>query len=117
MSAQSHFRTKRVFESAEASDGMRVLVDRMWPRGLRKEDAHIDIWLKDIAPSPALRQWIGHDPHRWTEFKRRYYHELVSRRQAVERLQSLAESHTVTLVYAAQDVAHNQARALAEYLS
>src|SRR5687767_10133910 len=100
MSAKSQLHTKRVFDAAETSDGIRVLVDRIWPRGLRKEDAHIDIWLKDIAPSAALRQWFGHDPHRWAEFRRRYFHELLSCRQAVERLQSLAESQTVTLVYA-----------------
>ena len=115
-SASAHIQTKRVFDPTEASDGTRVLVDRLWPRGIRKQDAHIDLWLKEIAPSTALRQWFGHDPRRWTEFKRRYYHELLSRHGAVERLQSLAESGTVTLVYAARDEAYNQARALAEYL-
>lgn len=116
MTEPSRIRTKRVFEPAEPTDGVRVLVDRLWPRGVRKQDAHIDLWLKDIAPSSSLRQWFGHDPRRWNEFKRRYYHELGSRREPVERLLTLSDSDTVTLVYAAHDREHNQARALADYL-
>lgn len=115
MSAK-HLRIKRVFDPPEAADGTRVLVDRIWPRGVRKEDARIDLWLKEIAPSTALRKWFGHDPGRWAEFKRRYYHELQSRREVVERLQSLASKGPVTLIYSARDEAHNQARALAELL-
>src|SRR5690606_20463036 len=104
----SQLRIKRVFDPAEPADGTRVLVDRMWPRGVRKEDARIDLWLKDIAPSTALRKWFAHDPERWTEFKRRYYHELQNQREAVERLQSLASRGPVTLIYSARDEAHNQ---------
>ena len=117
MSAQSHFRTKRVFESAEASDGMRVLVDRMWPRGLRKEDAHIDIWLKDIAPSPALRQWFGHDPSKWEEFKQRYLCELKENDEQVWLLKQEIKKGALTLVYAAKDTGHNEALVLQEFLS
>lgn len=112
----SQLRIKRVFDPAEPSDGTRVLVDRMWPRGVRKQDAHIDLWLKELAPSTALRKWFAHDPERWTEFKRRYDHELRNQREAVDRLQALASRGTVTLIYSARDEAHNQARALAELL-
>ncbi len=117
MSASAHIQTKRVYDPTEGTDGTRVLVDRMWPRGIRKQDAHIDLWLKEIAPSTALRQWFGHDPRRWTEFKRRYFHELGANADAVRRLQALTDSGDVTLIYSARDEDHNQARALAEYLS
>ena len=117
MTAPHRFQIKRVYEPATPSDGSRVLVDRLWPRGVRKEDARIDLWLKDVAPSAALRSWFGHEPQRWPEFKRRYYHELRDRSDGVRRLQAMAESSRVTLVYSAHDEEHNQARALADYLN
>lgn len=117
MTQSRSFRIKRVYEPPTAADGSRVLIDRLWPRGVRKEDARIDLWLKELAPSAALRKWFGHDSRRWLEFKRRYYHELGGLADSVQRLQSLADSDTVTLVYAARDEQHNQARALADYLS
>ncbi len=106
---------KRAYEPAEPGDGRRVLVDRLWPRGVSKAEARIDDWLKDVAPSTALRKWFGHKPERWTAFRERYREELKAN-PAVETLrQIIAEGHT-TLVYGAKDTEHNQAVALAEYL-
>ena len=89
-----------------------MLVDRLWPRGLRKADAAIDCWLKEIAPSSELRRWFGHDPSRWKEFRRRYRAELSARPELLDKLRALAEQGTLTLVYAAHDEDHNQAVAL-----
>ena len=114
--AASHVRLKRVYEPAAPDDGVRVLVDRLWPRGLRKADAAIDRWMKDIAPSTQLRQWFGHDPERWPEFRRRYTRELQQQAVAVEELQELARSGPVTLVFAARDEAHNDAIVLRDAL-
>ncbi len=104
-------RLKRAYEPVEPDDGRRVLVDRLWPRGLRKEEAHFDEWLKEIAPSDALRKWFGHDPSRWVEFERRYTRELHSEaaRAALDDLVRRAASEKVTLVYAAHDEEHNNA--------
>jgi len=109
---------KRAYEPPAESDGMRVLIDRLWPRGLRKERARIDAWLKDIAPSDELRTWFGHDPSRFREFRRRYGRELRSSRARplVEDLARRARALTVTLVYAARDEDHNNAVVLAEEL-
>lgn len=107
---------KRVYEPAADGDGHRVLVDRLWPRGLSKGDAALDDWVKDAAPSPELRTWFNHDPGRYQEFRRRYRLEL-SNNSAVEKLATLAERVPLTLVYAARDEAHNHARVLAEYLT
>ena len=109
-------RIKRIYATPEPDDGCRVLVDRLWPRGVSRQTAALDLWLKDIAPSAELRKWFAHRPERWDEFKRRYYHELSAQPDAVRRLQAMAESVPVTLVYSASDEEHNQARALAEYL-
>jgi uncharacterized protein YeaO (DUF488 family) len=117
MTQEDRFQIKRVYEPAAASDGARVLVDRLWPRGVRKEDAHIELWLKDVAPSAQLRRWFGHEPARWAEFRRRYHHELAGRADSILQLRKLAEAKRVTLVYSAHDERHNQARALAEYLT
>jgi len=114
--AASHVRLKRVYEPATPDDGVRVLVDRLWPRGLRKADAAIDRWMKDIAPSTQLRQWFGHDPERWSEFRRRYTRELQQQAVAVEELRELARSCPVTLVFAAHDEAHNDAIVLRDTL-
>jgi uncharacterized protein YeaO (DUF488 family) len=111
------FRVKRIYEAAESSDGYRVLVDRLWPRGVSKEKAKVDLWLKGIAPSDALRKWFGHDPKRWEEFQKRYREELKEESGAVAQLKELQKEHgTVTLLYSAHDEEHNQAVALEKYL-
>ena len=107
-------RTKRVYEPAASEDGLRVLVDRLWPRGLKKADAAVALWLKEAAPSAELRRWFGHDPARWDEFRRRYAAELDGNRAALAPL--LAAEGTLTLLYAAHDEEHNNAVALAEWL-
>ncbi len=107
---------KRVYEPAAESDGLRVLVDRVWPRGMTKEKAALDLWLKEIAPSTGLRTWFGHDPARWAEFKTRYAAELNVNGEAVARLRGLIAEGPVTLLYSAHDAEHNQAVALLGYL-
>lgn len=109
-------RLKRAYEPAEPGDGFRVLVDRLWPRGISKSSARIDLWLKEIAPSAALRKWFGHDPAKWTRFRNRYFRELDKKRDAVELLQGRMHHRVVTLVYGAKDKEHNDAVALKEYL-
>ena len=109
-------RLKRVYESPAPDDGGRVLVDRLWPRGLRKADAAIDAWLKDVAPSHELRRWFGHDPERWAEFRRRYKAELARNAAALDELRAMARRGRLTLIYAARDEAHNQAVVLKEIL-
>ena len=116
MPISSPYRIKRVYEPFHADDGTRVLVDRIWPRGISKARAHVDVWLKEIAPSPALREWFGHDPARWTEFRRRYRAELRELSAPVARMEGLAALGRVTLIYAAHDELHNQAVVLADYL-
>jgi len=110
------FQIKRIYEPAAKADGARVLVDRIWPRGVSKQKAALDEWFRDIAPSPRLRKWFGHDPERFGEFRRRYRDELKSNRIAVKHLRDLAKKRRVTLLYAAHDEEHNHARVLAEYL-
>ena len=107
---------KRVYEPPSEDDGLRVLVDRLWPRGLRKEDAAVDLWLKEIAPSAELRKWFGHDPDKWTEFGRRYRAELDGRGDEIDALRQRAGKGHVTLVYGAKDERHNQAVVLKDYL-
>jgi uncharacterized protein YeaO (DUF488 family) len=107
---------KRVYEPCSPSDGQRVLVDRVWPRGISKEKLGDVIWLKEIAPSTALRKWFDHRPERWTQFCTRYAAELDRNSDPVAKLHALCERGPVTLLYAARDVDHNQARALVEYL-
>lgn len=108
---------KRVYEQPETSDGVRVLVDRVWPRGLTKERARVDVWLKDIAPSAGLRTWFGHDPKRWLEFRERYREELQANHAAVAHLTKLLSTGKVTLLFGAQDTERNNAVALADYLA
>ncbi|GAA0432691.1 DUF488 family protein [Streptomyces luteireticuli] len=110
---------RRVYEETSAADGTRVLVDRVWPRGMRKEDAHLDEWLRDVAPSTELRRWYGHRPDRFPEFRRRYLAELRApgRRQAMAHLRELAAGHDVTLLTATKDVEHSQAAVLVERLT
>lgn len=109
---------KRVYEPAAPEDGYRVLVDRLWPRGLSKEKAQIDLWLQHIAPSTELRRWFNHDPQKWDEFSRRYREELAGHQTILEQLRELERREgTVTLLFGARDQRFNQARVLAEMLS
>jgi uncharacterized protein YeaO (DUF488 family) len=107
---------KRVYEPPEAGDGSRFLVERLWPRGVRKDALLFEAWLKDVAPSTALRRWFGHDPARWQEFGRRYAAELDSRREAWAPIMQADQSGTATLLYSAHDTEHNNAVALKAYL-
>ncbi len=107
---------KRIYDPPDAQDGARVLVDGLWPRGLRKDEAGLKLWLKDIAPSADLRRWFGHDPSRFAEFSRRYRAELGANMEAVNRMEDLTKSGRVTLLYAAHDEEHNNARVLADHL-
>ena len=107
---------KRVYEQPEDQDGERILVDRLWPRGLSKERAHIDLWLKEIAPSTKLRQWFGHDPDKWRGFRSRYKTELRNNSHFVNILVVRAKAGTVTLLYAARDEKHNEAVVLKRFL-
>ena len=106
------FRIKRVYEPPDKHDGRRILVDRLWPRGLTKEKASIDLWLKDIAPSTELRKWFGHNPDRWEEFKERYLAELKGNSEQIQLLKQELDTGIVTLVYGAKDEDHNQACAI-----
>lgn len=111
--------TKRVYEPAEAVDGFRVLVDRVWPRGLSKDQVAADRWLKELAPSTDLRKWFGHDPEKWSQFKERYFEELKENEPFMRQLldeAGEAGKGRITLLYASRDVDHNQAVALREYL-
>ena len=114
--AASQVSIKRAYEPPSSGDGTRVLVDRLWPRGVKKTDAGISQWMKDIAPSGELRKWFGHEPARWEEFRRRYKAELATKRELLGELRNLAKEGPLTLVYAAHDEVHNQAAVLREML-
>lgn len=107
---------KRAYEAPSRQDGFRVLVDRLWPRGIKKEEARLDLWLKEVAPSPALRTWFAHDPAKWQEFQRRYRAELADKEDALEVLRAKSRHGVVTLVYAARDEEHNGALVLKSVL-
>jgi uncharacterized protein YeaO (DUF488 family) len=109
-------RIKRVYEEPDHEDGTRILVDRLWPRGLTKEKAKVDLWLKDVAPSTELRKWFAHDPARWTEFQTRYREELKSNKEPLSLLEQATAKGTVTLVYGARDQQHNEAVVLQRIL-
>ncbi|ROR32586.1 DUF488 domain-containing protein [Inmirania thermothiophila] len=109
-------RTRRVYLPPGPGDGVRVLVDRLWPRGLARKAAAVDLWLREVAPSDALRRWYGHDPARWARFVRRYHAELEARPEAVDRLLALAREGPVTLLFAARDTERNNAVALRAFL-
>jgi uncharacterized protein YeaO (DUF488 family) len=114
--ARGAIRLKRVYDPPSADDGMRVLVDRLWPRGLRKSEAAIDRWMQTVAPSTALRQWFGHDVARWAEFQRRYRDELRNHAAELDELRHLARQGPLTLLFAAHDPEHNNAAVLRELL-
>ncbi len=107
---------KRAYEKPARDDGERILVERLWPRGLTKLQARIDLWLKDVAPSTELRRWFGHDPDKWDEFRRRYQKELKDRDDLIELLKRKAKAGTITLIYAARDEEHNGALVLKGFL-
>jgi uncharacterized protein YeaO (DUF488 family) len=109
-------KVKRIYDQPSADDGKRILIDRLWPRGIKKEEAPMDEWLKDIAPSNVLRKWFGHDPSHWGEFKKKYARELKAYPELVERLKEEARRGTITLLYGAKDRLHNNAVALKEIL-
>jgi uncharacterized protein YeaO (DUF488 family) len=107
---------KRVYDAPAKADGFRVLVDRVWPRGVSKEKAAVGLWMKEIGPSTELRKWFGHDPARWDEFRARYRDELAAKRDLLDELRGHAEKGRLTLVYSARDEAHNQAMVIREVL-
>jgi uncharacterized protein YeaO (DUF488 family) len=107
---------KRAYNQPAADDGTRVLVDRVWPRGVKKEDLGIEEWMKDIGPSTELRKWFGHDPEKWADFRERYFKELDGKPELVDHLCQLARHNRLTLVFGAKDETYNQAVALREYL-
>ena len=112
----SNVKLKRAYERPDAGDGTRVLIDRLWPRGVKKVDAAIDQWVKDIAPSTALRKWFGHDPARWQEFRSRYAAEVHEHPEQLHRLRAMAREGPITLVYSAHDEVHNDAVALRDII-
>jgi uncharacterized protein YeaO (DUF488 family) len=107
---------KRVYDAPKQSDGMRILVDRVWPRGMTKAKLKADLWLKDVAPSTALRKWFAHDAKKWPQFKRRYFAELKATPEPLATLRAAAAKQPITLLYSARDELHNQAAALRDYL-
>ncbi len=109
-------RLKRAYESADPSDGTRFLVERLWPRGVKKSALHIQAWLKDVAPSTALRQWFKHDPKKWEEFQKRYRRELNANREALHPILNAAQHGNITLVYSSHDAEHNNAVVLKDYV-
>jgi uncharacterized protein YeaO (DUF488 family) len=109
-------KVKRVYEAVEKSDGARFLVERLWPRGMKKEDLKMDAWLKDVAPSDNLRRWFGHDPLKWSEFQKRYWAELAGNPNAWKPILEAAERGGVTLLYSARDTEHNNALVLKSFL-
>ena len=112
-----NIKIKRVYEVPEKNDGYRILVDRLWPRGLTKEKAAVDLWLKNIAPTTELRKWFGHEPEKWDEFKKKYLVELKENKESVSILKDHLKKGPVTLLYAARDQVHNEALVLKDALS
>ena len=109
-------KTKRIYDKLDADDGFRILVDRIWPRGIKKNDIIIDLWQKDIAPSASLRKWFNHDQRKWDKFKSRYYEELKHKQELVKILLEKAEKGTITLLYSSKEEKYNNAIALKEFL-
>jgi len=113
----TNIRIKRVYQEPDGEDGTRILVDRLWPRGLTKEKAKVDLWLKDVAPSTELRKWFAHDPAKWAEFRSRYLEELKGNKEQLSLLRQEAAKGTVTLVFGAKDQQHNEAVILQRFLT
>jgi uncharacterized protein YeaO (DUF488 family) len=113
---KSMVKVKRVYDSPSRADGLRVLVDRLWPRGLTKERAAVDLWLKDLAPSTELRKWFGHDPTKWKQFKTRYRTELREKKDSIKLLKEKSKVRTLTLLFGARDEGHNEALVLKKVL-
>jgi uncharacterized protein YeaO (DUF488 family) len=109
-------KVKRIYDPPEGGDGFRILVDRLWPRGLSKEKAMVDLWLKEISPSNELRKWYGHDPAKWAEFKKRYFQEIKERREEFDLLREKAGEGTVTFLFSSQEEKLNNAAALKEFV-
>jgi uncharacterized protein YeaO (DUF488 family) len=109
-------RTKRIYEPLDPDEGYRFLVDRVWPRGMSRKKARIDSWLKELAPSKELRQWFGHDPAKWEEFRKRYFQELAEHKEELDRLAEKARNGPLTLVYSSRETRYNNAVALKAYL-
>lgn len=107
---------KRIYNDVADDDGYRILVDRIWPRGIKKEDAHLDDWIKDIAPSTELRKWFGHEPEKFQSFAKKFRKELEGKSEVLEKIRLIAKKQKVTLLYAAKDVEHNQAVVLLDVL-
>ncbi|MGZ7112213.1 MAG: DUF488 domain-containing protein [Halobacteriota archaeon] len=114
---RTRIKLKRVYEQAEPSDGFRILADRLWPRGISKEEAHLDEWLRDIAPTTELRKWFGHDPEKWPVFESRYRAELKAKTQLLEKLLADAAGRDITLVYASREQRYNNVTVLKEVLT
>jgi len=110
-----NIKLKRVYEKPDEKDGFRILVDRLWPRGLTKEKAAVDLWLKNIAPTTELRKWFNHDPEKWKEFQKKYFKELKENKEDVSVLKDHLKKETVTLLYGAKDEVHNEALVLKNY--
>lgn len=115
-SRSMNIKIKRVYEQPEKKDGQRILVDRLWPRGLTKEKAAVDLWLKEIAPSTELRKWFDHDPEKWQRFRRRYETEIRKKEDLIQVLKQKAQSGTITLIYGARDEKHNEALVLKQFI-
>ena len=107
---------KRIYEDPKKSDGVRILVDRLWPRGIKKEEANIDLWLKDIGPSDSLRKWFNHDVKKWPEFQKRYAKELANRQELIDTIKKEARQKTVTLLFSAKEIEFNNAVALRNFI-
>ncbi len=108
---------KRIYDPASPDDGLRILVDRLWPRGLKKNEAHIDTWMKEVAPSPGLRKWFSHDPQKWEEFQQDYRFELNKSQAARDLINQIKTNARITLLYAAKDESHNNALVLRDFLN
>lgn len=116
MRAPRELRIKRIYDAPASSDGFRLLVDRLWPRGISKERAKLDDWMPELAPSARLRKWFGHDPERWSEFQRRYRAELARNQSLIGSVRDRLQDERVTLLYAARDPEHNQAHVLKQFI-
>ena len=108
---------KRIYEKYSPDDGFRILIDRLWPRGVSKDDAHVDVWFREIAPTDHLRKWFSHDPKQWEQFKKKYIKELKENKPSLDKIKDLKKEHKIiTLIFSAKDEQHNNAVVLSEFL-